>query len=147
MPWSGLSRWLAVLAWMAFIFVGSTDLLASHRTSRFIGPILRWFNPNVSEATIARVQMVVRKTGHLTEYGILAVLLARALQPGSAAALTPGAWRLAMGLCVLYACADEFHQAFEPSRQASVGDVLLDTAGGVLGLLWLGWWRRRRPPA
>ena len=75
-----LKLWLPVLAWMAFIFVGSTDLLSAEHTSRFIGPFLRWFAPDVSDATIVSVQLVVRKCGHLTEYAILAALLYRAFR-------------------------------------------------------------------
>jgi VanZ family protein len=48
-------------------------------------------------------------------------------------------------LVILYAASDEFHQSFVPSREASVLDVLIDTAGSVLALLFLwviGRWRR-----
>ncbi|MFN2541920.1 MAG: VanZ family protein, partial [Chthoniobacterales bacterium] len=65
---------------MIFIFIGSTDLLSAEHTSRYIGPFLRWFAPHVSDATIASVQMVVRKGAHLTEYAILGALLYRALR-------------------------------------------------------------------
>jgi len=45
-----------------------------------------------------------------------------------------------------YAASDEFHQLFVPSREASVLDVLIDTAGAVFALLliwFIGRWRRR----
>jgi hypothetical protein len=74
-----LKYWLPVLAWMIFIFVGSTDFLSAAHTSRFIGPFLRWFSPEISDATIGSIQLIVRKCGHLTEYAILAALLSRAL--------------------------------------------------------------------
>ena len=34
----------------------------------------------------------------------------------------------------LYACSDEFHQTFVPGRAGRVGDVLVDSAGVLLGL-------------
>jgi VanZ family protein len=64
---------------MAVIFGGSTDLLAECRTSRIIGPIMRWFDPHISDAAIGRVQFVVRKAAHVTEYAVLALLVWRAL--------------------------------------------------------------------
>src|ERR1043165_4687728 len=79
-----LKVWLPVLAWMIFIFVGSTDLLSAEHTSRFIGPFLRWFSPDISDATIGSIQLIVRKCGHLTEYAILAALLCRALRQSTA---------------------------------------------------------------
>jgi VanZ family protein len=42
---------------------------------------------------------------------------------------------------VLWAVADEVHQAFTATRGASVRDVALDTGGAALGLLLV--WRVR----
>jgi VanZ family protein len=47
-------------------------------------------------------------------------------------------------LVAAHAFLDEYHQSFTPSRTASVGDSLLDIAGGLVGL-FLRWLRRRRP--
>ncbi len=132
-----------MLLWMSAIFIGSTDLLASHRTSRFIGPFLRWLIPGVTEETIERVQYVVRKGGHVSEYAVLAVLSYRALSltsPGPARRWFLGA----LGLCALYAASDEFHQWFVATRYASVLDVLIDSCGAAcgLGVVWV--WRRWR---
>ncbi|HSV63434.1 MAG TPA: VanZ family protein [Chthoniobacterales bacterium] len=121
---------LPVLVWMIFIFIGSTDLLSAEHTSRFIGPFLRWFAPDVSDATIASVQLVVRKCGHLTEYAILAALLYRAFRQHRDRVLG-----LAFLAAALYAGLDEFHQSFVASRTASPWDVAIDCAGAVIGLL------------
>lgn len=138
--------WLPVIVWMLLIFIGSTDLLSSAHSSRIIGPILRWFNPDISPATIRQVQMAVRKTGHLAEYAILAWLMWRARRQNKAG---PWAWSeagLVLLLIVLYALTDEAHQAFVASRYSSAADILLDGAGGMLGLAaqWCaGRWRKR----
>lgn len=124
-----LKYWLPVLAWMIFIFIGSTDLLSAEHTSRFIGPFLRWFAPDVSAATIASVQLVARKFGHVTEYAILAALLYRALRRHRERALA-----LAFIVAAVYAALDEFHQSFVPSRTGSPMDVLIDCAGALVGL-------------
>ena len=121
---------LPVLAWMIFIFIGSTDLLSAEHTSRFIGPFLRWFSPDVTDATIASVQFVVRKIGHLTEYAILAALLYRAFRLYRDRPLV-----LSFIVAAIYAALDEFHQSFVTSRTGSPWDVAIDCLGAAIGLL------------
>jgi VanZ family protein len=140
--------WLPVLLWMSVIFSFSTDAGATRHTSRFIGPLLRWFHPGISDQGVRGVQSVVRKTAHLAEYGVLAVLLWRARRKPVRGDTQP--WLrsdalFALGLAVLFAVTDEWHQSFVPSRQGQLSDVLLDSCGAALGLLalWLaGRWRK-----
>jgi VanZ family protein len=140
--------WLPVILWMALIFSGSSDALSSQRTSRFIVPLLRWLYPGVSDDTIDVVQAVVRKTGHLTEYALLAVLFWHAWRQPVRNDRRPWCWReaaIAVGLAMLYAVTDEWHQSLVPSRDGRWQDVLIDSAGAVLGIvaLWrCGRWRR-----
>ena len=122
--------WLPVLLWMAFIFIGSTDLMSAEHTSRFIGPFLRWFAPDITNATIASIQLIVRKCAHLAEYAILSALLLRALRQHLLAARS-----VAFVLAALYAVLDEIHQSFVPSRTGSPWDVLTDIMGALLGLV------------
>lgn len=142
-----LPRWLPVVIWMAIIFVGSTDLLSTERTSRFIGPLLRWFKPDISNEMIKRVQTVVRKGGHISEYAVLAVLCWRALSFG---AMRDGRlWSsrraaLAFAIAVCYAAADEVHQAHVSSRLGSPWDVLIDAIGAAVGLILVWTWGRWR---
>jgi VanZ family protein len=128
-----LKYWLPVLAWMIFIFIGSTDLLSVEHTSRFIGPFLRWFAPDVSPATVASVQLVVRKCAHLTEYAILAALLYRVFRQNRHR-VAP-AFAVSFFIAAVYAALDEFHQSFVASRTGSPWDVLIDCAGALAGLL------------
>jgi VanZ family protein len=137
---SWLKYWLPVAAWMIFIFIGSTDLLSAEHTSRFIGPFLHWLDPNVSDATVASVQLVVRKCAHLTEYAILSALLYRAFrqrQPRVGRALS-----MSFFIAAVYAALDEFHQSFIASRTGSPWDLLIDCAGALAGLLI--YWRMIR---
>src|SRR5437016_580833 len=132
---SFLKYWLPVLIWLAIIFIGSTDLMSAEHTSRIIGPILRWFKPDVSGETIARAQFIVRKAGHVSEYAILATFLWRALRRAACrerrmSILFVGAWLV----CAIFAASDEFHQSFVPSRTASANDVIIDALGAFIGL-------------
>ena len=124
---------------MALIFTLSTGLGSMQRSSRIIGPLLRFVWPNVSDETIHDVQVVVRKGGHITGYAVLAILLLRARNGGLLVA--PWRWESAAFseiVSVIYAVSDELHQSFVPSRWGSGWDVLLDSVGAALGisLIW-----------
>ena len=132
---SFLKYWLPVLIWLAIIFVGSTDLMSAEHTSRIIGPILRWFRPDVSVETIARVQFFGRKAGHVCEYAILAALLWRGLRHGTRRERRMSILFVVIWfVCGLFAATDEFHQSFVPSRTASPTDVMIDALGALIGL-------------
>jgi VanZ family protein len=140
--------WLPVLAWMFLIFSGSSDLLSSSKTSRFIRPALRWLLPGASEETITTVHGAIRKTGHVLEYAVLAALLWRAVARREPGPQTP-AWRwphavIALVVALGYAITDELHQAMVSSRSGSVLDVGWDTGGALLGLLLVRLWLARR---
>lgn len=142
---------------MGLIFSASTGAMSSGHTSRIIGPIVRWFIPDISEVALGKVVFAVRKTAHLTEYAILAALVWRALRipmtkvQGPDNAKRPQPWRwsqamLALGVAAVYAASDEIHQHFVPTREARFSDVMLDSAGAALGLfaIWFaGRWRHR----
>jgi VanZ family protein len=141
--------WLPVLVWMVFIFGFSSDKMSFQHSSRIIGPLVHWMFPDLSSETINSIVFVARKCAHVTEYALLALLVWRAVRKPAKA--DQRQWkgseaRLSLVVVALYACTDELHQAFVPSRQGSVWDVLLDTSGAALGLLLLwafGRWRRR----
>jgi VanZ family protein len=139
--------WLPVVFWMGVIFFGSTDAMSGSHTSRFVVPLIRWFLPAASTETVETIHLIIRKGWHLTEYAILALWVSRALTlrtPPPAGACPWRVFRIALVICALYACSDEFHQSFVPSRGASVDDVALDTFGSAVGLAlrWaFGRWR------
>ncbi len=138
-----LKPWIPALAWMLLIFAASTDLMSAEHTSRFIAPFLHWLRPDVSPATVAAVQLAVRKAAHVTEYAILAVLLRRAFQMALDARGWPGRAGVLL-VCGSYACLDEFHQSFVMSRTASALDVVIDTCGAAAGLLTYELFLRRK---
>ncbi|HSH94891.1 MAG TPA: VanZ family protein [Roseimicrobium sp.] len=142
--------WLPAALWMVLIFSASTDAMSAPHTSRFTGPILHWLFPGIDENTVGLIQVGIRKTAHLTEYAILAWLLWRALWipvPGDRRPWNRKVAYQAIALAAAYAATDEFHQSFVPSRGASPVDVLIDTAGAVIGIYlvhrWHAWRQRR----
>jgi len=133
---SFLKYWLPLLIWLGVIFVNSSSAMSAEHTSRHILPFLFWLKPGMSPQAIWISLVFVRKSAHLIEYTVLALLLWRALR--SVSLLRTHKW-IAFGAALLgstlFAASDEFHQTFVKSRTASGRDVLLDVAGALLGLL------------
>jgi len=123
-----LLEWLPVVVWAAVIFGFSAQ-------------------PDLRFASQDAVDFVVRKAGHMFVFGVLAVLLWRAL--AAAALRWPMLW--AWVLAALYAASDEFHQSFTAGRHPSPVDVAIDCAGALIGLGLLAaaraLWRRYSSPA
>ena len=86
---------------------------------------------------------------HVSEYLVLSVLLARALNNGIRRPVSARRLLLAWGLCVAYAVSDEIHQMFVPGRSPDPRDAMADACGAALGLLSLqaaqAAWLRRQP--
>src|SRR5207249_619282 len=125
---------------MLLIFGGSGNLLSSLQTSRFLNPLIHWLFPAMPEGKVDRIVGVIRKGGHVTEYGVLALLLWRARRRPVKPEARLWAWRdagWALALAAAYAVTDEWHQSFVPSRTGSAWDVLLDTCGAGAALMFL----------
>jgi VanZ family protein len=102
-----LTLWLPVVLWAAVIFALSSV-------------------PSLSSG-LGGWDYVLRKCAHITEYAVLAFLLARAI----------GREVPAFVAGVVYAVSDELHQSFVRGRHASPVDVAIDSVGLLIGLaLW-----------
>lgn len=74
---------------------------------------------------------LIRKLAHACEYALLGFFLMAAIAP-----FKPSLWKkilLAVGLCVVLACVDEWRQSFVSGRGGEFADVLTDTAGALTG--------------
>jgi VanZ family protein len=118
-----LTDWGPVVVWSIVLFMLSTSVFSAANTSRYIEPVIRWFLPSATAATIALIHGLIRKTAHFTNYAILFWLLIRGPMAGRP--------YLALGLCVAYAMLDEGHQVLVPGRTASLYDVALDSSGAL----------------
>src|SRR6476620_12257531 len=138
--------WLPLLIWVCVIFLGSTDMLSAEHTSRFMVPFLLWLKPEMSPEKTLFILIVMRKSAHVSEYAILALLLWLALRSNPTLRTTrPMLLVAALVACAVFAASDEFHQSFVKSRTPSVRDVMLDVVGAVIGLL-IGMSFARRSP-
>ena len=144
-----LNYWLPVVLWMSLIFAGSGDSKSGNRSSQLIGPFVRFFAPNIAPETLDIIILSVRKTAHLTEYAVLAILVWRARRQPQPREFRIWRWpdaRWTLLICILYASTDEWHQSFVPNRESAVHDVFIDAIGatGGLVLIWIvSRWQRK----
>jgi VanZ family protein len=132
-----LSRYLPLVAWLAFISYASSDSFSAGNTSRIIGPLVLWLFPNTSSESLAFIHFITRKLAHFTEYAILGLLAARAFRGSSRAAIHRRWFLISLTLVMTFALVDEYHQSFVPTRTASIFDSLIDMTGGLTALLAL----------
>ena len=92
--------------------------------------------PNLRVSEVADLDFILRKSGHMAAFGILAVLLWRALDLSG----VRRAMALSLVLTIAYAATDEFHQSFTAGRNPSGVDVGIDSAGALIALLALVVW-------
>jgi VanZ family protein len=128
MKW--LRYWWPALIWAVVISGFSTGAFTSDNSSHYIIPILRFLLPHAPPETLYFLHRIIRKCAHLTEYFILSMLILRGIRAGEKGLRLR--WVLVTILIIAgYAALDEYHQSFVPGRTAAVGDVLIDTSGGI----------------
>lgn len=91
---------------------------------------------------IEQLESIVRKLAHFTEYAAMGFLMY-----GIVLCWIPATMKNAFitaGIVVLSAGADEFHQYFVPGRYSSFKDVMIDFAGGIVGMLFIYFLRKLR---
>lgn len=108
-------RWLVVLLWMGLIF------FLSHQ-------------PDLPHHPEAILDVIIKKSGHMAEYAVLAALAWWAFRMVGGTTATR-AFLYAFVLAVVYAVSDEGHQYFVPGRNPQFLDVGFDVLGAGLSLL------------
>ena len=128
---SWLRWWWPAIVWAALIASFSTDVLSAEHTSRIILPLLHWMFPKLAAAKLAHWHHYIRKAAHVGEFFLLSLFLARGIRRGRRGWHV--AWAAtAVAIAAAWAALDELHQAFVPSRGASMRDVLIDISGALL---------------
>lgn len=137
--------WAIVILWMALIFLFSHQPATesaemSSGITRLISNMIKAIASNF-DLNQESLHHIIRKCAHFTIYLILGILVNNALKGNNISTLK--CILLAFLICVLYAISDEIHQIFIPGRSGQISDVLLDSSGGLLGILILHIFRRR----
>ena len=76
-------------------------------------------------------EFIVRKCAHMFSYCILAIFLFMSVYEDN----IKKAIIIAFLGTFLYACSDEFHQLFIPGRSGEFRDVMIDSTGGIIGIV------------
>ena len=87
-----------------------------------------------------KINGVTRKLAHMTEYFLLAIAVSFPLYVYGLHGFL--LMLLAGGLCIAFACGDEYHQSFVSGRSPSMKDVGIDSFGVFLGIIIvriIGW--------
>ena len=124
-----------------------TDSIRSARPARSAGrTFVRYWLPVTALCAVIFIQSAyppveqistwphIDKLLHLSVYGILGVLICRALS--TIVPFKTNKWRLLVCtvlLTTLYGLSDEWHQSFVSGRDASAADLLADFAGAFVG--------------
>lgn len=128
-----IAAWAACAAWMAVIYLMSAAPgEVSSEQSGLIVQLLSAMLPDALAADVSlmeRLETLVRKAAHMTEYAVLFCLYYHALRLSG---VKRAGW-MAFALSVGYAATDELHQAFVPDRGPSPIDVMIDACGALLG--------------
>lgn len=126
-------KWFLVISWIVIIFIFSSQPGdVSDKNSKFVMYIFNLMGLDLNNFFGDLANFIVRKGAHFTEYFILYMLLYNALKENFN-------FKRALLFSIigvfLYASSDEYHQSFVPGRGPSFRDVLVDTSGGMLGLV------------
>jgi VanZ family protein len=110
---------------------------------RAIAPLLLmgvifYFSAQTSSGEHPWWEVIFRKLGHVTGYALLTALWWWALRGITARPLL-----IAVGIALVYACTDEFHQSFVHGRTGTPVDVGIDAIGMAIAALMIVWWRGR----
>ena len=133
-----------VALWMITIFAfsaqpadESTD--TSHAVGRFIGGFVisdfeQW-EPEKQESFASQIDFYVRKTSHAMEYALLCILFLLTFH--SFGVQAGRSFGLALLCTIGYAVTDEVHQLFVSGRAFQMFDIIIDTLGLCLMLIFI----------
>lgn len=115
------------------LFIWGNSLLpgsVSGAISSWVKDVLAYVIPGLSGSS-GGGHGLLRKAAHFTEFACLGALLTWLFS------MLRKPWLLALPGAFLVACADETIQRFVPDRGPSFRDVMIDTAGAVVGMTLL----------
>lgn len=105
------------------------------RISCIFYPELKTMTEAQRNEILERFSAPIRKLAHFSIYGLMGIF--SLLSVASYKAFRPGLrYVAALIICALYAALDEFHQRFVPGRSCEIRDMLIDSSGALLGILF-----------
>ncbi len=139
--WRSFLPWALSFLWMGMIFwFSAQDAVASSqlsgrtafRSALWFWPGFSSLSPEAQAAWVEGMQFWVRKSAHFLVYAGLGFFLRWGFSSFSWRLRKKIGWAWLAG--TIYAATDEFHQLFVPGRSGQLRDVLLDSAGVLVGI-------------
>lgn len=131
------------IVWMCVIFAFSAQTkeessgVSESFSYRMVSSTRFFFHLDMSDERVREIagaiEGLVRKAAHMTEYGILSVLLFLWIGQWEIGFLRRGV--TAFCAAAVYAASDEIHQLFVAGRAGRFSDVCIDSAGAFLGIV------------
>ncbi|MBO7730845.1 MAG: VanZ family protein [Lachnospiraceae bacterium] len=120
------------IAIMVFIFIQSA--LSADLSMHESNVIVKWLS-SFLHVQPEMLSFIVRKCAHFLEYLILGISMFVSVRDLS----RWKRWKNAIPaflICAAYAATDELHQMFVQGRSCEVRDILIDSLGALLGILF-----------
>lgn len=125
--------WALLIGWMILIFVMSNQPASvSDSQSGFVIYAFNLLGISLDSFFGELANFAVRKTAHFTEYMILFFFSYNVIR---IYVEKKTAYMVGLLIVIGYACTDEIHQLFITGRAGKLKDVLIDTSGGLFGLI------------
>ncbi len=126
---------LVALAWSVVIFLFSAQdgNESSGLSGQIITTLCNLFGYTPDSNALDFISFCIRKAAHMTEFGLLGLLVLNAIYLGFGA--FKGIYPSAFVIASIYAASDEIHQLFVPGRSGQFTDWLIDNAGILLWLI------------
>lgn len=122
-----------LIGWMILIFYFSSQVgEVSSEKSKIVIYIFNILGLDLNTYFGNLATFIVRKAAHFTEYFILFILTYKVMKYYFKEGKL---FFISYVITVAYAMTDEFHQLFVPGRAGALKDVLIDSSGGLFGLL------------
>ncbi|TCT12847.1 VanZ family protein [Natranaerovirga pectinivora] len=135
-----------VLCWMGVIFyMSSQPATQSSELSRGVTAniieIVERVMPDLN-IQVGDIHKAVRKSAHFFVFLVLGILVINMLKICGVIGIKGIIFTLL--ICIMIAIADEVYQLYVPGRSGEVSDVIIDTAGALVGILIYSAFRKRR---
>ena len=127
-----LVLWLSLI----FFFSNQNGELSSNSSSfvvNLVNEFLQIFNPKIDISIYPVTVFIIRKLAHMFLYFILYLLTYYLMYQFN----IKKRFILSLLFCIFYAATDEVHQLFINERSGQITDILVDTLGSIIAIIFL----------
>lgn len=126
---------LLLICTVSIFLLSSEDKVTSTNTSiETTKRVVDVVNEEISDEIAINYFGEIRKSAHFIEYLCLGILVINVVKDYKKLNFK---WIIICILfCLLYSVSDEFHQYFVPGRSCELRDIIIDTCGSFIGIMF-----------